>query len=104
MNEHALKKKSFAFAVRIVHACKFLCEHKKAFALSDQLLRAGTAMAHYTVKPYMPKAKRISFINSPWHRKNAAKLFIGLNFCKRPISSTKNLSQAFIPTPGNCIK
>lgn len=44
MNENAIKNKSFAFALRIVKLYQFLCEHKKEFVLSKQLLRSGTAV------------------------------------------------------------
>src|SRR5574344_242105 len=36
--------KSFEFAVRIVKLYKFLCDDKKEFVLSKQLLRAGTSI------------------------------------------------------------
>ena len=44
MKENVLLEKSFAFAVRIVKAYKFLVEEKKEFVLSRQLLRSGTAI------------------------------------------------------------
>jgi four helix bundle protein len=40
----ALQTKSFAFAVRVVNLCKYLCAEKKEFVLSKQLLRSGTAI------------------------------------------------------------
>jgi len=39
-----IKDKSFAFAVRIVKLYKYLCEDKKEFTLSKQILRSGTAV------------------------------------------------------------
>lgn len=39
-----MKDKSFAFAIRIVKLYKHLCESKKEFVLSKQLLRSGTAV------------------------------------------------------------
>lgn len=39
-----LKTKSFAFAVRVVNLYKYLCNEKKEFVLSKQLLRSGTAI------------------------------------------------------------
>lgn len=44
MKSGALQEKSFAFAVRIVNACKFLTDKKKEFVIAKQLLRAGTAV------------------------------------------------------------
>ena len=39
-----LKEKSYTFAIRIVKLHKFLCEEKKEYILSKQLLRSGTAV------------------------------------------------------------
>jgi four helix bundle protein len=39
-----IKEKSYAFAIRIVRLYKFLCEDKKEFTLSKQILRSGTAI------------------------------------------------------------
>lgn len=44
MRENAIKQKSFAFAIRVVNAYKFLTVEKKEFVMSRQLLRAGTAV------------------------------------------------------------
>lgn len=45
MSENVIKNKSFAFAIRIVKLYQFLCDTKKEFVLSKQLLRSGTAVA-----------------------------------------------------------
>lgn len=42
--ESILKKKSFEFAVRIVKLNKYLVKEYRAFELSGQLIRAGTAI------------------------------------------------------------
>lgn len=44
MKENVVKNKSFGFAVRIVKLYQYLCEQKKEFVLSKQLLRAGTSV------------------------------------------------------------
>ncbi len=44
MKENIVKNKSFAFAVRIVKVYQFLCEQKKEFVLSKQLLKSGTSV------------------------------------------------------------
>jgi four helix bundle protein len=44
MTENIIKNKSFAFAIRIVKLYQFLCDTKKEFVLSKQLLRSGTAV------------------------------------------------------------
>ena len=36
--------KSYAFAVRIVNLYKYLCDNKKEYTLSKQLLRSGTSI------------------------------------------------------------
>ena len=44
MNKGILKEKSFRFAVRIVNLYKYLCEDKREFVLSKQVLRSGTSV------------------------------------------------------------
>lgn len=44
MTENVIKNKSFAFAIRVVKLYQFLCETKKEFVLSKQLLRSGTSV------------------------------------------------------------
>lgn len=39
-----VREKSYAFALRIVHACRHLSDKKKEYVLSRQLLRAGTSI------------------------------------------------------------
>jgi four helix bundle protein len=39
-----LRKKSFAFAIRIVNLYKYLSDGKKEYVLSKQLLRSGTSI------------------------------------------------------------
>ena len=44
MNENILVDKSFTFAVRVVKLYKYLCDEKKEYVLSKQLLRCGTSI------------------------------------------------------------
>jgi four helix bundle protein len=44
MKDGVIQTKSFAFAVRIVMLYKYLCDEKKEFVLSKQLLRSGTGI------------------------------------------------------------
>ena len=44
MKESILKIKSFKFAVRIVNFYKYLCDEKKEFVMSKQILRSGTSV------------------------------------------------------------
>ena len=49
MKASILKDKSFRFAVRVVNLYQYLCEEKKEFVMSKQILRSGTsvgAMVH----------------------------------------------------------
>ena len=44
MKNSIIKEKSFRFAVRTVNLYKHLCEAKKEFVLSKQILRSGTSV------------------------------------------------------------
>lgn len=44
MKENIIQIKSYVFAVRIVNVYKYLCEEKKEYVLSKQLLRSGTSI------------------------------------------------------------
>ena len=42
--ENVIEDKSFRFAIRIVNLYKYLCENKREFVLSKQVLRSGTSI------------------------------------------------------------
>ena len=44
MAENIIKIKSFGFAKRIVSFYKYLCNEKKEYVMSKQLLRSGTSI------------------------------------------------------------
>jgi len=44
MSKSIVGEKSYQFAIRIVNLYKLLCEEKKEYVLSKQLLRSGTAI------------------------------------------------------------
>jgi four helix bundle protein len=44
MSKGIVHEKSFAFALRVVRLYKYLCEEKREYILSKQLLRSGTAV------------------------------------------------------------
>jgi len=44
MKENVIQTKSFAFAIRIVNAYKYLQLEKREFVLSKQMLRSGTSI------------------------------------------------------------
>ncbi|MDX1903732.1 MAG: four helix bundle protein [Thermonemataceae bacterium] len=46
--DNIILQKTFAFAVRIVKLYKLLCEDKREFILSKQLLRSGTSIGANT--------------------------------------------------------
>ena len=41
---NTIENKSFDFAVRVVNLYKYLCNEKKEFIISKQLLRSGTSI------------------------------------------------------------
>ena len=44
MKDNLILQKSYEFSLKIVEMYKFLCEDKKEYVLSKQLLRAGTSI------------------------------------------------------------
>ena len=42
--DNVIQQKSYAFAVRIVKVYQYLCDEKREFTLSKQLLRCGTSV------------------------------------------------------------
>jgi len=44
MKDNVLRDKSYAFALRIIRTYQYLCNKKKEFVLSKQLLRSGTSI------------------------------------------------------------
>lgn len=44
MKENVIKDKSFTFALRIVKLYQYLCDIKKEYVLSKQVLRSGTSI------------------------------------------------------------
>lgn len=44
MKNNIVQEKSYQFAIRIVKLYKYLCNEKKEFVLSKQLLRSGTSI------------------------------------------------------------
>lgn len=44
MKDNLILQKSYDFSLRIIELYKFLCESKKEYVLSKQLLRAGTSI------------------------------------------------------------
>ena len=68
---NVILEKSKAFAVRIIKLYKYLCDEKKEFTLSKQLLRSGTSIGA-NVKEAVYAQSRADF---------TAKLFIAQKEC-----------------------
>ena len=62
MKENVVAEKSYAFALRIVKAYKFLSSEQREFILSKQLLRSGTAIGAL-VKEAEHAQSKADFIN-----------------------------------------
>lgn len=55
--DNVIENKSFQFAIRIVRLYKFLCEEKKEYILSRQLLRAGTSIGANVTESQQTQSK-----------------------------------------------
>jgi four helix bundle protein len=55
--ENIIEKKSFDFAIRIVRLYRYLCEKKKEFVLSKQLLRSGTSIGANVAEAQQAQSK-----------------------------------------------
>ena len=55
--ENIIEKKSFEFAIRIVRLYKYLCDKKKEFVLSKQLLRSGTSIGANVAEAQQAQSK-----------------------------------------------
>jgi len=61
--ENIIQEKSFAFAVRIVNLYKYLCEEKREFVLSKQILRSGTSIGA-NIKPIVYSKMHKKYVKS----------------------------------------
>ena len=57
MNKFVLREKSFNFALRCIKLYKYLCNKKKEFILSKQILRSGTAIGALIVEGKQAESK-----------------------------------------------
>jgi len=62
MKENVIKDKSYAFALRMIKAYKFLSDEKREFVLSKQMLRSGTAIGALVRESEQAQSKA-DFIN-----------------------------------------
>lgn len=58
MKENIILDKSMSFAVRIVKLYKYLCDDKKEFVLSKQLLRSGTSIGANVHEAHNAQSKK----------------------------------------------
>ena len=75
--ENIIQDKSFAFAVRIVNLYKYLCEEKKEFVLSKQILRSGTSIGANVEESIGGQSDRDFFTKLTIAYKKREKLYIG---------------------------
>lgn len=70
-NKNVAQNKSLAFAKRIVNVYRYLCEEKKEYVLSKQLLRSGTSIGANIAETQYGSSRK-DFL---------AKLYIALKGC-----------------------
>lgn len=61
-NENVIAEKSKSFAIRIIKFYKYLCDEKKEFVLSKQILRSGTSIGA-NVRESKNAQSKADFIN-----------------------------------------
>ena len=83
MNENEVKTKSMAFAKRIVHAYRYLCEEKKEYVFSKQMLRSGTSIGANIAEAQYGSSRK-DFLN---------KLYIALKECAETLYWLELLSE-----------
>ena len=71
MKENDIQQKSLAFSKRIVFAYQYLCNSKKEYVLSKQLLRSGTSIGANIAEAQYASSRK-DFLN---------KLYIALKEC-----------------------
>lgn len=57
MKESALKTKSKAFALRIIKMYNYLCEQKKEYVMSKQVLRSGTSIGANVAEAFFAQSE-----------------------------------------------
>lgn len=71
MKESILKNKSKAFGLRIVKMYKFLCEEKKEYVMSKQVLRSGTSIGANIAEAFFAQSDADFIANLSISRKEA---------------------------------
>ncbi|WP_276348211.1 four helix bundle protein [Daejeonella sp. JGW-45] len=78
MRDSLIQIKTYAFAIRIVKLYKFLCETRREFVLSKQLLRSGTApdALSYEAEHAQSKADFLNKMNIALKEANETKFWL----------------------------
>lgn len=65
VEDNVVLVKSKAFALRIINLYRYLCEEKKEFVLSKQILRSGTSIGANAKEASLAQSKLILKRNFP---------------------------------------
>lgn len=87
-----IREKSFDFAVRIVNLYKYLCDEKKEFTLSKQLLRSGTSVGANVEEAVHAQSKRdyLSKMNIALKEANETLYWIRLLYATKFLNEKQN--------------
>lgn len=94
MKENVIKDMSFKFAVRIVKLYKFLCDEKKEYIMSKQLMKAGTSIGANVYEADRAVSKRdfTSKIGIALKEANECEYWIELLFATKYINENEYCS------------
>lgn len=104
--ENIILDKSFNFAVRIVKLYKYLCDDKKEYILSKQLLRCGTSIGANVneAQAAQSKADFISKLSIASKEVRETKYWIDLLIQTDYIDANENHVQSLLEDTGEIIK
>ena len=72
-----MKNKSKAFALRVIRLYKYLCDEKKEYILSKQLMRSGTSIGANIAEAFYAQSEADFISNCQLRKKRQEKLCIG---------------------------
>lgn len=96
MKENNIKSKSYAFALRIVKLYKHLCEEKKEYTLSKQLLKAGTSIGANIEEAESGQSKRDFIAKMQISLKEAKECHYWLRLLKDADYMDEKLADSFL--------
>lgn len=82
MKESALKTKSKAFALRIIKMYNYLCDEKKEYVLSKQVLRSGTSIGANVAEAFFAQSDADFIAKLYISRKEAAETIYWIDLLK----------------------